>query len=116
VKLIKLRIKLGTETPPPPAIRPPSSPPVLPSSKGTSVKAFLQNLFFVQIKRAVTLGVGALVGAGYLTVSEGDAYGATLSAVVAQIALSVLYAAYDKFIKPHVFKLLGAALTDAAAE
>lgn len=77
------------------------------------MQKFIENLVFVQVKRAVTLGIGFLVGAGVFSATEGDAQTAALTAVVAQLALGVVYWAYDKFIKPHILKLLGLAVVDA---
>jgi Na+-driven multidrug efflux pump len=52
------------------------------------------------------------VGAGYLTAAEGDVQGAAIAAVLSQLVLTVVYAAYDKYLKPYILKLLGLAVTD----
>lgn len=117
-KLIHIRYKLGadnklpsfnvgTDVPPPPTTS---------TERNHFLANFLANVVGVQIKRAVTLGIGFLVGAGYLTAAEGDAQGAAIAAALSQLALTVLYALYDKFVKPHILKLLGVALVDAATK
>ena len=78
------------------------------------MKQFIDNIVFVQVKRAVTLGIGLLVGAGVFSATEGDAQTTAVTAVLAQLALGVVYWAYDKFVKPHVLKLLGLAIADAS--
>ncbi len=99
-KLIQLRIKLGSSSPPlPPLVLPPLQ-------KGSNVNQAFSEFIGAQVKRAVTLGIGVLVGAGYLSVSDGDAQGAALSAVLAQIVLSVAYAAYDKFVKEQLARVI----------
>ncbi len=119
VKLLHLQYKLGTPTPPPGATAvPPVSPPLQPitvTRKENPLANFIANVVGVQVKRAVTLGIGVLVGAGYLTVSQGDAQGAAITAAVSQLVLTVAYAAYDKFLKPHILKLLGLAVSDAVS-
>lgn len=80
------------------------------------MQKFIENIVYVQVKRAVTLGIGFLVGAGVFSATEGDAQTAAVTAVVAQLALSVVYWAYDKWVKPHVLKLLGLAVADAVTK
>jgi len=103
-KLIHIRYKFKDATPPPPPIVTPSPP-----ERNGPVKDYLVNVVGTQIKRAVTLGIGFLVGAGILSATDGDAQGAAIAAVLSQFALTIVYALYDRFVKEYLLKLLGAA-------
>lgn len=116
VKLLRLQYRFGQQAPPPDATAGrPASPSLQPSTtirKESSLANFIANVVGVQVKRAVTLGIGVLVGAGYLTAAQGDVQGAALAAALSQLVLTVVYALYDKFVKPHVLKLLGLVVAD----
>lgn len=63
-----------------------------------------------QLKRGITLGIGILVGAGYLTGLQADAWTSTLVAFASQIVLTVTYKLYDTYAKDWVLKFLSGEL------
>jgi hypothetical protein len=60
-----------------------------------------------QIKRAITLGIGALVVGGVVQAQDADALTSGLAFVATQILLTLVYHVYDKYLKERFVVFFG---------
>lgn len=58
------------------------------------------------IRRLVTLGAGYLIGHGFWTATDAPAYIEFLVTAITTVLLSAGYAAFGKYVKPFLCRLL----------
>lgn len=74
--------------------------------KGAGMRQTLERIVKAQLRRAITLGAGALVGAGMLNAEDVDGLTTVVTAVLVQCVLTIGYAVFDNHIAPRLARRL----------